>query len=154
MQRQKGRNHVHSFAIGSMNKQPYFLGCPACGHQRFILPIAKRYRCSLCGAALRVRTKGSAFIEWAVVSPLSLLIYWCAAAIFIRYGLDRDAGQRWGILVAFIVSLPIYGALRPFIVSVQVEESGPASGFLKGEKAAHPPLKDKADPPATFQAHR
>ena len=106
-----------------MEKKPYFLTCPVCGHHRFVFPVIKKYRCASCSTPLKVRSSGSYLVELVILGPISLLFYWCAAEILSSWGLDRDSSQQWGILAGFLVSLPFLGALRPYIVSVERDEA-------------------------------
>lgn len=69
-----------------------------------------------------VNTSGATLIEWAVLTPLFLIIYWCIAAVLNSYGIDRNTSQLSGILASYFISLPAYCALRPFLVNVEVEE--------------------------------
>lgn len=108
-----------------MEKKPYFLTCPSCGHQRFVFPVVKKYRCASCGVRLKVRTGGSYLVEIVLLGPISLVFYWCVAEILNSHGLDRDASQRWGIFAGFLISLPIFGALRPYIVGVERDDAKP-----------------------------
>lgn len=106
-----------------MHKRPFYLTCPKCGHLRFVLPVVKTYRCASCGSQLRVRSQGSYLVESMLLAPVSLLLYWSAASILHSRGLDREAAQGWGILVAFVISLPCYAAIRPYLVGIECIDS-------------------------------
>ena len=102
-----------------MGKKPFYLTCPKCGHPRFVIPIVKSYQCKSCGVQVQVRNQGSYLIETVLLAPVSLLIYWSVAAALQSHGLDREASQGWGIFAAFLISLPIYAALRPYLVGLE-----------------------------------
>lgn len=112
-------------ALIFMKKKPYFLACPQCGHHRFVFPVARKYRCASCATPLALKEEGNYLIELVVLGPLSLVFYWCVAEILTSHGFDRDVSQWLGISAGFLVGLPLYGALRPYIVSVVHDESGP-----------------------------
>ena len=101
-----------------MDKKPFYLTCPNCGHDRFVVPVVKAYRCNSCGAQVHVRSQGSYLIESVLLAPVSLLLYWSVAALLQSQGLDREGSQGWGIFAAFVISLPIYAALRPYVVGL------------------------------------
>ena len=102
----------------AVDKKPFYLTCPNCSHLRFVVPVVKAYQCKSCGAQVRVRSQGSYLIESLVLAPVSLLLYWSVASVLQSYGLDREGSQGWGIFAAFLVSLPIYAALRPYVVGL------------------------------------
>ncbi|MBX3588699.1 MAG: hypothetical protein KF796_18870 [Ramlibacter sp.] len=110
-----------------MDKKPFYLTCPKCGHHRFVLPIVKTYRCASCNSQVRVRSKGSYLIESVLLAPASLLLYWSVAAVLQSHGLDRDASQGWGIFAAFLITLPVYVALRPYLVGLECIEPADAA---------------------------
>ena len=115
---------ARSNATDVMKKKPFFLICPNCDAKRFALPVVKRYRCSSCGSEIQVRSEGSYVIESVVLGPASLLLYWTVAAILVSHGLDRESSRGWGIFIAFLVTLPAYAALRPYVVGLECVESG------------------------------
>ena len=114
---------ANAFASSVMNKRPFYLTCPICEHLRFVMLVSKTYPCAACGAQLRVRDKGSYLIESVVLAPITLLLYWMAASILQSHGFERELAQGAGILAAFVISLPWYAAIRPYLVGVECVES-------------------------------
>jgi DNA-directed RNA polymerase subunit RPC12/RpoP len=102
-----------------VDKRPFYLTCPKCGHLRFVIPIVKTYQCTSCSTQVRVRSQGSYLVESALLAPVSLLLYWSVAGALQSYGLDRESSQGWGIFAAFLISLPMYAALRPYVVGLE-----------------------------------
>jgi hypothetical protein len=69
-----------------------------------------------------VNSRGAALVETVVLTPAYLIVYWCVAAVLNRYGVDRDVSQFVGLLASFFINLPVYCAMRPFLVQVEAEK--------------------------------
>ena len=107
-----------------MTGQPFYLVCPACRAKRLVAFAPKRYECSSCKATLEVKGGyGTALLEWLLLTPTFLVVYWGAAQIFVSHGVNRDLAQLLGLAISGLVNVPLYWALHPMLVSVEVENT-------------------------------
>ncbi|MDH4377701.1 MAG: TFIIB-type zinc ribbon-containing protein [Ramlibacter sp.] len=110
-----------------MDKKPFYFTCPKCGYRRFVLPMRGNFRCAACNSQVRVRSEGAYLIESVLLAPASLILYGSVAAFLQSRGLDRDASQGCGIFAAFLITLPVYVALRPYLVGLESIEPADAT---------------------------